>query len=155
MGGRPAPGRQGRALLDPRPGRPNSIAPSVKPLANMCPIIALRDGEPSLALGAAGGRTIFPALVQIVSSLFDRGLSLEDAFHAARLDASAATVKINAKADPAVAATVASRHTIEIVEDTLYPVNFAVPSGVMRDPDGAGYVGMAHPTSPWAAVAAA
>ncbi len=43
---------------------------------------------------------------------------------------------------------------VEIVEDTLYPVNFSVPSAVMRMEDG-GFLGMAHPTSPWAAVAAA
>ena len=40
---------------------------------------------------------------------------------------------------------------VEIVEDTLYPVNFAIPSAVMRA--GTENVGMAHPTSPWAAVA--
>jgi gamma-glutamyltranspeptidase/glutathione hydrolase len=41
---------------------------------------------------------------------------------------------------------------VEIVEDTLYPVNFAVPSAAWRGAAGEN-IGMAHPTSPWAAVA--
>lgn len=137
--------------FDPRPQQPNSIKGGVRPLANMCPLIVKRDGRPALAIGAAGGRTIFPTVLQILSYMVDRGLSLEDAFHAPRIDASTPTIRINAKADPAVAATVGMRYPVEIVEDTLYPVNFAIPSAVMRA--GTENLGMAHPTSPWAAVA--
>jgi gamma-glutamyltranspeptidase/glutathione hydrolase len=137
--------------FDPRPQQPNSIKGGVRPLANMCPLIVKRDGRPALAIGAAGGRTIFPTVLQILSYMVDRGLSLEDAFHAPRIDASTPTIRINAKADPAVAATVGTRYPVEIVEDTLYPVNFAIPSAVMRA--GTENLGMAHPTSPWAAVA--
>ncbi|CAH1694974.1 Gamma-glutamyltranspeptidase [Hyphomicrobiales bacterium] len=137
--------------FDPRPGQPNSIKGGVKPLANMCPLIASRQGQPMLAIGAAGGRTIFPTVLQIMSYMTDRGLTLEEAFHTPRLDASTPTIRINAKADRGVAATVGTRYPVEIVEDTLYPVNFAVPSAVMRDGDD--NIGMAHPTSPWASVA--
>ncbi|MBN9063297.1 MAG: gamma-glutamyltransferase [Rhizobiales bacterium 65-9] len=144
----------GMMWFDPRPGQPNSIAPDAKPLANMCPLILSRDGRPTIAIGAAGGRTIFPTMLQLVSCLADFGLSLEEAFHRPRIDASTPRIRIDARAEPDVAATVGQVFPIEIVEDTLYPVNFSVPSAVMRDVDG-GYVGMAHPTSPWAAVAAA
>ncbi|MBS7699633.1 MULTISPECIES: gamma-glutamyltransferase [unclassified Chelatococcus] len=137
--------------FDPRPGQPNSIKGGVKPLANMCPLIASRRGQPLLAIGAAGGRTIFPTVLQIISYMADRGLTLEEAFHTPRLDASTPTIRINAKADRGVAATVGTRYPVEIVEDTLYPVNFAVPSAVMRE--GGNNIGMAHPTSPWASVA--
>ena len=89
--------------FDPRPQQPNSIKGGVRPLANMCPLIVKRDGRPALAIGAAGGRTIFPTVLQIISYMVDRGLSLEDAFHAPRIDASTPTIRINAKADPAVA----------------------------------------------------
>lgn len=67
--------------FDPRPGRPNSMAPGKRPLSNMCPVIATRDGRPWFALGASGGRSILPAVMQIGSLLIDGGLDLETAFH--------------------------------------------------------------------------
>jgi gamma-glutamyltranspeptidase / glutathione hydrolase len=141
----------GMMWFDPRPNQPNSIAAGAKPLANMCPLILRRDSVPFLAIGAAGGRTIFPTVLQIVSYMLDFGLSLEEAFHRPRIDASTPVIKINAQADPAVVGRVSSRFPVEIAEDTLYPVNFAIPSAVMRI-EGRN-IGMAHPTSPWAAVA--
>jgi gamma-glutamyltranspeptidase / glutathione hydrolase len=135
--------------FDPRPGQPNSIAPGVKPLANMCPIIAKRDGKPYLALGAAGGRQIMPAVVQLLSYVGCFGLSLEDAFMSPRIDASGVKIMVDRRAKPDVASRVSSEFPVEIVEDTLYPVNFAIPSAVMRD--GEEFVGMAHPNHPWAA----
>lgn len=144
----------GMMWFDPRPGQPNSMAPGVKPLANMCPLVLSRGGRPWLAIGAAGGRTIFPTLLQMISGMADFGLSLEDVFHRPRIDASTPRIKVDARAEPDVAARIAGAFPVEIVEDTLYPVNFSVPSAVMRAEDG-GFLGMAHPTSPWAAVAAA
>ena len=141
----------GMMWFDPRPGQPNAMAPGAKPLANMCPLILQHEGKPWLAIGAAGGRTIFPTVLQIVSGMLDGGLSLEDAFHAPRMDASTGTIRIDARAGDAVAAAVASRFPVEVVPDAVYPVLFAIPSAVQRLPDG--NLGMAHPGSPWAAVA--
>ncbi len=138
--------------FDPRPGQPNSMAPGAKPLANMCPLIVRRPGGPSLAIGAAGGRTIFPTLLQILSYVVDYGMSLEAAFHMPRIDASTPTIRVNTRAEGGVAARIGSRYPVEIVQDTLYPTNFAVPSAVLRRPDGTN-IGMAHHTSPWAEVA--
>jgi gamma-glutamyltranspeptidase/glutathione hydrolase len=144
----------GMMWFDPRPNQPNSIAPGAQPLANMCPLVLTRDGKPVLAIGAAGGRTIFPTVLQLVSYLADFGLSLEAAFHQPRIDASTPTIKVNAQAAPDVAATVGRKFPVEIVEDTLYPVNFSVPSAVMRHAEG-GFIGMTHPSNPWSAVMAA
>ncbi|MEX2200347.1 MAG: gamma-glutamyltransferase, partial [Dongiaceae bacterium] len=47
--------------FDPRPGRPNSLAPGKRPLSNMCPTIVAKNGVPQVALGASGGRRIMPA----------------------------------------------------------------------------------------------
>ena len=136
--------------FDPRPGQANSIAPGVRPLANMCPIVATRDGRPMLALGAAGGRQIMPAVAQILSYVAACGMSLEAAMQAPRIDASGVTLKVNRSARPDVAARLGEEFPVAIVEDTLYPVNFSIPSAVMRD--GGDNVGMAHPNHPWAAV---
>lgn len=138
--------------FDPRPGQPNSIAPGVKPLANMCPLILMRDGRPCLAIGAAGGRQIFPALLQLVSFVTDYGMSLEEAFHHPRIDASSPTILVDGRDGPDVAATIARDWPVQIVENTLYPVSFAIPSAVMRQGDG--FVGQAHPYQPWAAAIA-
>jgi gamma-glutamyltranspeptidase/glutathione hydrolase len=139
----------GMMWFDPRPGQPNSIAPGVRPLANMCPIIARRDGKPYLALGAAGGRQIMPAVVQLLSYVACFGLSLEEAFMSPRIDASGVKIVVDRRAPADVVSTVSTEFPVDIVEDTLYPVNFAIPSAVMRDGDE--FVAMAHPNHPWAA----
>jgi len=136
----------GMMWFDPRPGQPNSIKGRVKPLANMCPVIVQEaDGTPSLAIGAAGGRQIFPAIAQLLTYHLHYGLSLEQAFHTPRIDASTPVIRINRAAASDVASKVASEFAVELIDDTLYPVNFAVPSAVTAAS------GMAHPTNPWAA----
>jgi len=142
----------GMMWFDPRPGQPNAIAAGAKPLANMCPLIFKSEGLPHLAIGAAGGRTIFPTVLQIMSYMADFGMSLEEAFHAPRIDASTPTIRVNARAQPEVAAAIATKYPVEVVEDALYPVHFAVPSAVMRE--GGTNTGMAHPHSPWPAAVA-
>ena len=142
----------GMMWFDPRPGQPNAIAPGVRPLANMSPIIATQHNRPKLAIGAAGGRQIMPTVTQLLSYVTAYGMSLEEAFHAPRLDASGVRLRVNRAARSEVAATVGSEFPVELVEDTLYPVNFAIPSAVLRN--GGENVGMAHPNHPWAAVGA-
>ncbi|HKS13616.1 MAG TPA: gamma-glutamyltransferase [Pseudomonas sp.] len=143
----------GMLWFDPRAGQPNSIAPGAQPLANMCPLLLGRHGRIEQAIGAAGGRAIVPALVQLVSYQADYGMTLEEAFHAPRLDASSSTLKVNSQAGGDIAASLAREFATQIVEDTLYPVNFAIPSAVVRLPDSGENIGMAHPTSPWSAAA--
>lgn len=48
----------GMCRFEPRPGWVNSVAPGKRPLHNMSPVLALKDGRPVLAVGAAGGRSI-------------------------------------------------------------------------------------------------
>jgi gamma-glutamyltranspeptidase / glutathione hydrolase len=62
--------------FDPRPGSPNSLAPAKRPLTNMCPVIARRDGKAWFAIGASGGRKIMPAVLQISTILIDHGMTL-------------------------------------------------------------------------------
>lgn len=140
----------GMMWFDPRSGQPNSIAAGVKPLANMCPIIASKDGLPHIALGAAGGRQIMPAVTQILSYIHAFGMTPEAAFHAPRIDASGVKLRVSERAKADVASRLSEEFPVEIIADTLYPVNFSIPSLVMRD-DGHN-IGMAHPYHPWAAV---
>lgn len=140
------PLNNGMMWFDSRPGTPNTITPGVRPLANMCPIIASRGGRPRLALGAAGGRQIVPAVAQILSYLADCGMTLRDAFHAPRIDASTPVVTVPPGAAPDTAGRIAARHEVAVLEDTLYPTRFAVPSAVLCE--GGVAVGMTHPNHP-------
>jgi gamma-glutamyltranspeptidase/glutathione hydrolase len=144
----------GMMWFDPRPGRPNAIAPGKRPLANMCPVIATRNGRPAFAMGAAGGRQIVPSLVQLTSFLLDFGMSPEEAFHTPRLDASTRTVLCNARMPADQVAAVARHFPTARVEDTIYPVQFAVPNAVQHDPASGRNTGMTHITTPWPAAAA-
>lgn len=145
----------GMMWFDPRPNQPNSIAPRARPLANMSPVIATRDGRPEIAVGAAGGRQIFPAVLQILLALIDRGLSPADALNEPRIDASTPTILVDRRAEADVAAAIAAHHPVQIVEQTVYPVRFAIPSLVVAGlGDGLG-IGAAHPFTPWAAACAA
>ncbi len=142
----------GMMWFDPRPNQPNSIAAGVKPLANMCPVIVSENGLPTLALGAAGGRQIMPAVAQILSYIHVFGMSPEEAMHAPRIDASGVKLRVSERAQPDVAIRLSEAFPVEIVADTFYPVNFSIPSVAMRK-DGRN-IGMAHPYHPWAAVCA-
>src|SRR5213078_3686848 len=74
--------------FDPRPGRPNSIAPGKRALTNMCPLIAGRDGRPRFGVGASGGRRILASVVQMASFIIDFAMTPEEAAHHPRIDVS-------------------------------------------------------------------
>jgi gamma-glutamyltranspeptidase / glutathione hydrolase len=120
--------------FDPRPGRPNSMAPGKRPLANMCPVIAARGGAPWLALGASGGRRIMPAVLQLSAMLIDGGQDLETAFHTPRIDVSGEPhVTADRRLAPEVLAALAERFEVRTVTPSVYPNLFACPSAVQRD----------------------
>ncbi len=62
----------------------NAVAPGKRPLSSMAPTIVLRDGQPILALGAAGGPTIITQTVLNLHHILDRGLTLDAALAAPR-----------------------------------------------------------------------
>jgi gamma-glutamyltranspeptidase / glutathione hydrolase len=135
--------------FDPRPGGPNSMAPGKRPLSNMCPVVAMRDGVPWLALGASGGRRILPSVLQISSMLADCGLDLESAFHTARIDVSGgATVNADRRLGPEVLAQLCARFPVREVERAVLPNLFACPTAVLRDPNTGEATGMTDPVQP-------
>ena len=135
--------------FDPRPGRPNAIAPGKRPLSNMCPLVAMKDGAPWLALGASGGRRILPAVLQISSMLADGGLDLESAFNTPRIDVSGGpTVDADRRLGPEVLAQLRARFPVQEVERVVLPNLFACPTAVLRDPDTGEATGMTDPVQP-------
>ena len=139
----------GMMWFDPRPDHTNSIASGAIPLSNMSPVITIRDGRPDIAIGAAGGRQIFPAIVQLLSRMIDLGETPQAAFHAPRIDASAPTILVNRAAAPDTASAIATNHPVQITEDSLYPVQFAIPTLVQAGRNGSPNIGAVHPNNPW------
>ncbi|MBX3664864.1 MAG: gamma-glutamyltransferase [Burkholderiales bacterium] len=142
--------------FDPRPGSPNSLAPGKRALSNMCPVIALRDDKPWFAIGASGGRKILPAVYQISSFLIDHGMTLGDAFHHPRIDASGEdTVGVDPRHPEAVRESLAGKFPVQLNELVVYPTNYACPSAVLRDPKTGEHQGVSDVMSPWSGAAAA
>ena len=141
--------------FDPRPGTPNSLAPAKRPLTNMCPVIARRGGKPWFAIGASGGRKIFPAVLQIASFLVDHGMSLEDAFHQPRIDASGGErIGVDPRMAQEIRNALDEKFPVHAAELAVYPANFACPSAVLNDLRTGERFGVSDVMSPWSGAAA-
>lgn len=120
--------------FDPEPGKPNSLAPNKRCLANYSPVIGEDAQGRRFAIGASGGRKILGAVMQLSSFMIDHGLSLEEAFHTPRIDVSGSgriTADQTLSAD-VIAALEKEMPVIQTRRNT-YPYSFACPAGVMRD----------------------
>ena len=71
--------RQGRIGTEP-----NTIAPRKRMLSSMTPVIVTRQGEPILATGSPGGRTIINTVLGIVLNVLEFEMSLDEAIEAPR-----------------------------------------------------------------------
>ena len=141
--------------FDPRPGKPNSLASGKRPLSNMCPMVATRNGAPWFGYGASGGRKIMPAVFQLASFTNDFGMDLETALAHPRLDASDIhTLVHDGRLDTAVAAAINAVAPSTAWGPTTFPSMYANPSGVAITVDGE-CLGAVHPYSPVSGVAAA
>src|SRR5207249_2361285 len=55
----------------------NSVAPGKRPLSSMSPTIVLKDGQPVLSVGAAGGPTIISQTLLAIIYTIDFGQSID------------------------------------------------------------------------------
>ena len=135
--------------FDPRPGRPNSIAPGKRPLSNMCPTIVARSDGAKFGLGASGGRRIFPAVFQLSSFLMDFDMDLDGAFHTPRVDVSAtAQVSVDRKLPQPTQDAMADEFDGVPETHGVFPALYACPNSAAALPDGT-QCGAAFVTSPW------
>lgn len=137
--------------FDPRPGRPNSMAPGKRPLSNMCPTVIEREDGTVFGLGASGGRRIMPAVFQLASFLVDYGMDLDAAVHCPRIDVSGGAELI---ADPRLGTPIhellAREQPVMVVPNAVSPALYACPSVVSHDPTSGVSRGGAFVMSPWA-----
>ncbi|MBM3599048.1 MAG: hypothetical protein FJX35_12580 [Alphaproteobacteria bacterium] len=137
--------------FDPRPGQANSIAPSKRPLSNMCPIVVARQGKPWLGAGASGGRRIMSAVMQLMSFVTDFGLSAEAAAHRPRIDVSGGdNVMVDRRMEPEIIRALEAKVPVELVEHGATPANFSCPNMVVVNADGT-RTGISDVMSPWSA----
>ena len=136
------------SYFDPRPGLPTSMEPERRINAsNMCPVVGVREGIAQFALGASGGNHIMPAVAQVAALMLDFNMSLSEAMHHPRLDASD---RGSVRADPALGDDVldalSEHHTLEVAQQMVFPKLYACVSGVGTTAQG--YTGVNDPSQP-------
>ena len=133
----------------PMPGTANSIAPFTRALNNMTPMVLHRDGQAVLALGASGGRRIWPAVVQMVLNRVDFKMSLQNAMEHPRIHVESDDPTIDPRFGKDILDTLkhcGHRVTLPPQEWVLWP--FAEPNGITREGNEwkSGITPMAKPT---------
>lgn len=63
----------------------NAIAPGKRPLSSMTPTLILKDGEPFLSVGGAGGPRIITATLQTILNSIDFGADIQEAINDPRI----------------------------------------------------------------------
>ncbi len=121
-------------LMDPTPGRTNSIAGGKRILSSMSPTIVLRDGAPFMALGTPGGKRIFAAVTQAIINVIDHKMTLQEAVEAPRCWTQGADLELERgflNLDTLQAELTARGHQVTLVEKVAGGMN-----GVMVDDAG-------------------
>ena len=133
--------------FDPRPDRPNGLAPDKRGLSNYVPTLMEKDGI-AVGIGGCGGRRIIPAVFQILAQMAEFGWDLNRAFHQPRIDVSGgAAVAIDRRLPgEAKAKLQAAFDTVE-VDPLPHPTNFTIAGAVRRA--GTGNEGATEPQQHW------
>jgi gamma-glutamyltranspeptidase/glutathione hydrolase len=123
-------------------GHANAVAPGKRPLSSMSPTLVLKDGQPIIALGAAGGPKIITQVVLELVCLLDLGMSPAQALAQPRIHHqwSPNELMIEKSLPRRVQVELARRgHKLKRVPP------MGVSQIVARSPDGRGFVGAADP----------
>jgi gamma-glutamyltranspeptidase/glutathione hydrolase len=127
----------GMMWFDPEPGRPNSVGPGKRPVANMSPVVVTKEGQAVAALGASGGRKIIGAVAQLAINLIDHDLEIQAATSAPRIDVSTPEVLVSDRLPRAtIDALIAKGHPVRVIDETQMGGEFASPANVQRTGDG-------------------
>jgi gamma-glutamyltranspeptidase/glutathione hydrolase len=138
------------SYFDPRPGYPTTMAGDKRiNSSNMCPTVAVKDGEARFSLGASGGNLIMPAATQVAALMMDFDMSVEDAIHHPRIDASyRGSVRVDPRFEPATLKRLGEHFELEIAQQVVFPKLYACVSAVSRNPTTGECVGINDPTQP-------
>ncbi|HKC91907.1 MAG TPA: gamma-glutamyltransferase, partial [Candidatus Limnocylindria bacterium] len=124
----------GTYWFDPRPGRPNSIAPGKRVLWAGAPTIVLRGGEPFFVCGAPGGRKIMSAVVQTIVNAIDYGDGPQTATSRPRVHDEGEKLQVDSRIPDGVRSELAKMgHEIEVKVEDVLATNFARPGAIRID----------------------
>lgn len=128
----------GMMWFDPRPGGPNSVVGGRRPLCNMCPTLARMGDGTWLALGACGGRKIFPSVFQLLLFLLDYSMDVNQTVHQPRIDVSGTDVvtMMSHLPEQTRAAIETQFKNTWVRPNGVAPNHFALPQVIARKPDG-------------------
>ncbi len=103
----------------------------------MAPLIVARDGNAVAAIGPSGGRRIMNANAQIAMNLIDRGMPMQPAVSAPRIDASTPQSLVDGRIPEATrGALIALGHHLAVRDENLGFGEFASPACVQIASDG-------------------
>jgi gamma-glutamyltranspeptidase/glutathione hydrolase len=121
----------GMLWFDPEPGKANSVGPGKRPLVNMVPVLAFKNGTPYLTLGAPGGRKIVSAIPQVLANLADLGLTPQAAIEAPRLHTEGGELWVDDRVGAkALAALKRMGHPVVAKRETYSTFYFARPVAI-------------------------
>ncbi len=135
-----------------QPGRPNffgligaeanAVAPGKRPLSSMSPAIVFTNGQPIIALGAAGGPKIISAVLLELVDMLDLGMTAQQAVAAPRIHHqwSPDELVVEKKLPDEFKKALARRGHVIKEQPAL-----AVSQIVARGTDGKGFTGAADP----------
>jgi gamma-glutamyltranspeptidase / glutathione hydrolase len=129
----------GMMWFDPEPGKANSVQPGKRPLSNMSPVLAAKQGKPYFALGASGGRRIISAVAQVFLQLTEGGMTgAQAAIDAPRFDVSQPnTTTIEYRVgDKVLNELEAQGHKLQPTEESVMSGNYAKPMVALITEDG-------------------
>jgi len=122
----------------------NAVGPGKRPLSSMSPTIVFKDGQPIIAIGAAGGPKIISAVLLELVNMLDLGFAPQAAVDAPRIHQQWSPDELFVESKlPAATRKALTDCGHKITE---LPVT-AVSQIVARSPDGKSFVGAADPRS--------
>jgi gamma-glutamyltranspeptidase / glutathione hydrolase len=121
---------------DPRPDRPNCIAPGKRPIFGVPAIVAERDGLGVFGAAGAGGYRIASGVLHTFVNHVDFGMLVQAATDSPRVHCQGEETFVDGRIPRAVRDRLADLgHIVVLQDEAPAPNNFARVSAVARDPD--------------------
>ncbi|MBV8649932.1 MAG: gamma-glutamyltransferase [Alphaproteobacteria bacterium] len=125
----------GMGNFDPRPGRPNSIAPGKMPIFAVPTVVARSDHGAVFAASGAGGYRITTGVLHSLLHWHDFKMTLPDAVAAPRIHCQGKETYVDARIAPEIRAGLAKLgHTVVVQADDPGFNAFGRVSAIARDP---------------------
>ncbi|MEO1525269.1 MAG: gamma-glutamyltransferase [Planctomycetota bacterium] len=122
----------------------NAVAPGKRPLSSMSPTIVLRDGEPVLTVGGAGGPKIITSVLLAIVRSLDGKMEISESIAAPRFHHQWKPEKLFVERTTEESIV---EHLRSLGHEVEFLTSAAVVQGIQRLPDGT-FIGCADPRVP-------